>query len=182
MFFRRHYVEGHDGNHSAIHGHGDTHLSKGYLVEQDFHIQYAVHRHTSFADITYHPGVIRIVTPVGGKVEGNGKPLLPHGKVAAVESVALFRGGKARILANRPGPLHIHRRIGSSQIGRDAGKVIQMLQILQISSGVKRLDLDLFVGFPSVARNLLLFAGAFELGIYLGEIWIHFATSISSAS
>jgi hypothetical protein len=41
---------------------------------------------------------------VGGKIEGDAQPLLTGSKVAAIESIALFRRRESGILADRPRP------------------------------------------------------------------------------
>ena len=148
LFFRGNYVKGHDRDHCSIHGHGDAHLIQRDFVEENLHIQNAVHGHTGFAHITDYAGMIGIISTMRGQVKGNGKPFLPHRQVAAIKGVGFFRGGKARVLTDGPGTLHVHAGVRPSEIGGYPAHIIQMFQVLQVTFPVQGLHLKLFVCMP----------------------------------
>ena len=120
-------VERQDRQHGTVHRHGDGHLVQRNLVEEDLHVEDGVDGDTGFTDITDHARVIGVVAAVRGEVEGHGQALLTSGEVAAVEGVGLLGGGETGILTDGPRAEHIHHRVRSAQIRRDARCVIQML-------------------------------------------------------
>ena len=149
-------VEGQDGEHGAIHGHRDRHLAEVDLVEEDFHVEDAVDGHTGLADVAHDALVVRVITAVGGQVEGTGETLLTGGDVAAVEGVGLLGGGETGVLADGPGAHDVHRRVGSAQEGRDTGGIVQVLHAGQVLGTVGGLDVNLLRGLP-VFLNVVLF-------------------------
>ena len=60
------------------------------------------------ADITNHPRVVGVETPVGGQVERHTQSFLAGLQIASIEGIALFRCGESRVLTNRPRSTHIH--------------------------------------------------------------------------
>ena len=54
-------------------------------------------------------GWSRVVAPVGGQVEGHRQAGLARGQVALVEGVGLLGGREPAVLAERPGPVGVHR-------------------------------------------------------------------------
>jgi len=58
LLFGGHDIEGHDGDHGAVHGHGDAHLVQGDMIEEDLHIEDGIHRHTGFSDVSHHSGMV----------------------------------------------------------------------------------------------------------------------------
>ena len=63
-------IEREDGQHGAVHSHGDGHLAQVNLVEQNLHVEDAVDGHTGLTDVTHHTLVVRVVAAVRGQVEG----------------------------------------------------------------------------------------------------------------
>ena len=59
-------VESQDGQHGAIHGHGDGHLAEVYLVEEDLHVEDAVDSHAGFTDVADNALVVGVVAAVCG--------------------------------------------------------------------------------------------------------------------
>src|SRR5262249_6152492 len=96
--------------------------------------------------------MVRVVTAMGGEVEGDRHALLPRGEVAAGGGIRIFRGGEARILPDRPRPLHIHGGIGAAQIGRDAGEAVEEIETSGITRAVDRLYCDALRRLPSSRR------------------------------
>src|SRR5690606_31316788 len=72
------------------------------------------------------------------------KPLLPRGQVATVEGVALFSGGKARVLTDGPRPPHVHGRVGTAHVGGDTGHRVDEADPLEIPLRVDREEIDAF--------------------------------------
>jgi hypothetical protein len=88
----------------------DTDISPKDAVEQDLHVLDAVDGHARLADIAHHAGVVAVIAAMGGQVESDRQALLPRRQIAAIESVRFLGGGKARVLADRPGrPAYIWR-------------------------------------------------------------------------
>ena len=139
LLFRRHDVEGHDGQHGTVHGHAHAHLVQRDAVEEDLHVLHAADGHTGLAHIALHPGVVAVVAPVGGQVEGDAEAHLPGGQVAAVEGVALLCGAEARVLADGPRPHGVHAGVGPAQVGRCPGPEAQVLEVRCIHGRVERL-------------------------------------------
>jgi hypothetical protein len=77
-------------------------------------------------------GMVRIVTAVGGQIEGHGKALLAGGQVAPVKGVGLFGRGETGILANGPGAPGIHGGHGTADIGGETGQGVDVLHALQV--------------------------------------------------
>ena len=67
-----------------------------------------------------------------GEVEGDGHALLTGREVAAIEGVGVLGGGEAGILPHRPRPLHVHGRVGTAQIRRDAWEPIEKVDAVEV--------------------------------------------------
>ncbi|MNL15829.1 hypothetical protein D3C87_1368400 [compost metagenome] len=132
----------------AVHRHRYRHVLQRNAVEQDLHILDTIDCHARLADIAFDARMVRIVTAMGGKVEGDGKPLLAGGEIATVECVGGFGGGKAGILADRPGSSGIHGGARSAHEGFDTRHRIEVIDALKIRRRVKRLDVDPFRRMP----------------------------------
>src|SRR6266446_1466994 len=103
--------------------------------------------------------VICIVATVGGEIERDREALLPGGQIASVKSVGIFRGGEAGILPDGPGLVDIHRGIGATQIGRDAGPCLEEIDAFEVGFAVLGLDEDAFGREPRLGA-----AGGFGAG------------------
>ena len=79
---------------------------------------------------------------MGGEIERDRQALLPGGEIAAIERVGVLRGGEPGILPDRPGLVHIHRRVGAAQIGRDAGPGVEEVDALEIRLAIAGLYQD----------------------------------------
>ena len=145
-------IQRHHRQHRAVHGHGNRHLIQRNAIKQRAHVIDAVNRHTGHPDIARHPGVVAVITAMGGQVEGYRQALLPGGKVAAVKGVGFLGGGKTGILAHGPGALHIHGGVGAAQKGRYPRHGVQMIQTVQVIDAVNRFYINAFGGGPWHAR------------------------------
>jgi hypothetical protein len=96
-------VEGEARQNRAVHRHRHAHLVERDAVEQDFHVLDAVDRDAGLADIARDARMIAVIAAVGGEIEGDRQALLPRRKVAAIEGIGGFSGGKPGILADCPG-------------------------------------------------------------------------------
>ena len=92
LLFGGNDVHGHNGNDGTVHGHGDRHLVQGNPVKKDLHILHRVDGHAGLAHIPHDPGMIGIITAVGGQIKGHRKPLLTGGQVAAVKGIGRLGG------------------------------------------------------------------------------------------
>ncbi len=154
-------VECQDGQHGAVHGHGDGHLAQVDLVEENLHVEDAVDGHAGLADVADDALVVTVVAAVRGQVEGAGEALLAGGDVAAVEGVGLLGGGEAGILADGPGTHHVHGAVGTAQERRDAGGIVQVLHAFEVFLAVGGLHIDLLRSLP-VLLDMVLFFPFFE--------------------
>ncbi len=143
-----HDEPGQDRQDRAVHRHRHGHLVEGDLVEEDLHVFDRVHGNTHLPDIAGDPGVVRVVSPVGGQIEGDGEPLLPGGEVLPVEGIRFPGGGETGVLADRPGPAGVHRGNRTADVGGKAGEGVYVLHPLEVLGRVKGLDQDPLRGHP----------------------------------
>ena len=69
-------------------------------------------------------------------------PWRAAGQRLAIEVVRRLGGREARVLADRPRPHRVHRRLRAADVGRKAGQRVGRRQRLQVGGGVERLDDD----------------------------------------
>ena len=79
-------------------------------------------------------------------------PWRAAGERLAIEVVRRLGGRKARVLADRPRPDRVHRRLRAADVGREPGQRVGRRQAFQIGRGVERLDDDA-VGRVPVERG-----------------------------
>ena len=144
LFLGRDDVEGEDGKDRAVHRHGDGHLPERDAGEEYLHVEDGVDGDARLSDVSDDARMIGVVAAVCREVEGDGEPLLSRGEVAAVEGVALFGGGEARVLTHCPGARDVHGGVGAAQEGRQPRRVVEMVHALVVGLGVERGDFDLF--------------------------------------
>ena len=142
LLLARHDVERQDGQHGAVHRHRHRHLVEGDPVEQLAHVEDGVDRHARHADVAGDPGVVGVVAAVGGQVERHGQALLAGGEVAAVEGVRLGGGGEPGVLADRPRPAGVHRRIGAADERRQPGPRVEHGQAVDVRRRVPAVQGD----------------------------------------
>ena len=141
-------VAGEHRQHRAVHRHRDADLVERDPVEQDLHVLDRVDRHAGLADVAGHARMVAVVAAVGRQVEGDADALPAAGQRLAVEGVRLLGGREARVLADRPRPHRVHRRLRAAHVGREARQRVGVRQALQVGRGVERLDDDAFGRLP----------------------------------
>ena len=146
-------VAGEDRQHRAVHGHRDADLVERDAVEQDLHVLDRVDRDAGLADVAGDARVVAVVAAVGRQVEGDADALRAAGQRLAIEVVRRLGGGKAGVLADRPRPHRVHRRLRPAHVRRKAGQRVGRRQTLQVGSGVERLDDDALGRFPARRRR-----------------------------
>ena len=136
--------------------------SKRDAVEQQLHVLDGVDRDARHADVAGDARIVAVVAAMGGEIEGDAEALLPGGEVAAVEGVGLFGGREAGILADRPRPTGVHRRIGPARERREAGEAA--VDVCGVVRAVDGLELDPFdrLARQVLAPRLPLSASAFQ--------------------
>ncbi len=139
-------IKGENGQHSAVHGHGDGHFVQRNLVEQHLHVFDGADAHASLTHITHDAFVIGVVATVGGQVEGHGQTLLTGRNVTAVEGVGFLSGGETGVLTDGP-----RTHVRSTEEGGDASGIVEVLHAFEVFLGVGRLHHDVFVGLPQLA-------------------------------
>ena len=138
-----HDVKCHDRNNRAVHRHGDGHLVQRDAIEECLHVEDGVDSHPGFAHIADHTRMIGVVAAVRGQIERHTQTHLTRGEVAAVECIALARGGEARVLADGPRADDIHRRIRSAEKRRDSCGEAKLRAIRAVGWSVGLLDRDM---------------------------------------
>jgi hypothetical protein len=108
LLFGRDQIAGQHGQHGAVHGHGDADVAQRNAVEQALHVLDGVDGDTGLAYVTARASVGAVVTPMGGKVEGDAQPFLSAKKRLLVEGVRFLGRRKARVLADGPRPARVH--------------------------------------------------------------------------
>ena len=145
LFLSSNNVETHYRKHSSVHGHGDRHLVQRNTVEQDLHILNGIDSDSSHTDISSHTRMIRIISTVSSKIEGNRQTLLTGSKILTVEGIGSLSSRETSILTNGPGLLRVHGSIRTTS-EREDGRSILSLNISQISLLEQRLHLNTFGG------------------------------------
>mmetsp|Transcript_26611 Transcript_26611/g.94952 ORF Transcript_26611/g.94952 Transcript_26611/m.94952 type:complete len:774 (+) Transcript_26611:108-2429(+) len=111
---------GQRGQHGAVDGHAHGHGREVDAVEQNLNVLDAVDGHAGEADVALSACVVRVVPAVRREIEGDGEALLARGDVCAVKRVALLGRREAGVLAHRPRPDGVHRRVGPARKREDA--------------------------------------------------------------
>ncbi len=101
LFFARNDEERENGQHGAVHRHGDGHVLQRNAVEQRAHVVDGIDRDACHADVALDARMIGIVAAVRREIEGDGKALLPGGDVAAVEGVRNLPPSRSRRTGGR---------------------------------------------------------------------------------
>ncbi len=87
-------------------------------------------------------GMVGVVAAVGREVEGDGDPLSAAGEGPLVEGVRFLGGGEAGVLADRPGPDRVHRRLRPAHEGLKAGQRVGVGKPLDVARRVEGFDDD----------------------------------------
>lgn len=90
--------------------------------------------------------MVRVVTAVGGQVEGDRQTLLAGGQVAPVERVGFGGGGEPGVLADGPGLVDVHGRVRPAHERRGAGEAVERVaglgHLVTVGGDVHGLDVD----------------------------------------
>ncbi len=146
LFFGGHDVQREDRQHRAVHRHRHRHLRQVDTVEELTHVEDRVDGDTGHSDVTLDARVIGVVAAVCREVEGHRQPLLTGREVAAVEGVGFGGCREARVLADGPRLVDIHRRVRAAHERRDARVAAEGVALccdgVAVGLGVDRLDVD----------------------------------------
>ena len=134
--------------HGAVHGHRHAHLVERDLVEEDLHVLDGVDGDARLADVADDARVVAVVAAVRRQVEGHREPHLPGGEVGPVEGVRLLGGGEARVLADGPRPVGVHRGPHAAEEGVEPGQRVDGFEAFEVGGGVERLHRDALRGVP----------------------------------
>ena len=156
LFLGRDDVAREDREHRPVHRHRHRHLVERDAVEEDLHVFDGVDGDARLADVADHPRVVAVVAAVGGEVEGHRQAHLPGGEVGAVERVRLLGGGESGVLADRPGPVGVHRSPHPANERVESGEGTDALEPLEVLGGVQRVDGDAFRRVPGQAVEVAL--------------------------
>ena len=91
-------------------------------VEQLRHVVDRVDRHADPADLAGRERVIRVVAHLRRQIERDAQAGHPLVEQVAIAPIGLRGGAEARVLAHRPQPAAIHRRLDAAREGKRAGK------------------------------------------------------------
>ena len=144
LFFGRDHVARQHRQHGAVHRHRDADLVERYAVEQDLHVLDRVDRDAGLAHVASHTRVVAVVAAVRGEVERHAHALPAASQRLPIEGVAFLSGGEAGVLADRPRPHRVHRRLRPAHERLEAGQRVGVRQVRHVGRGVQRLDGDAF--------------------------------------
>ena len=148
-------VAGEHRQHRAVHRHRHRHLVERDAVEQDLHVFDRIDRHARLADVADHARMVGIVAAMGGEIEGHRHALTAAVEVAPIERVRFLGGGETGVLADRPRPLRVHRRLRAANERLEAGQRVGMGEALDVGRRVQRLDRNAFRRVPYQAVDRL---------------------------
>ena len=141
-------VERKDRKNRAVHRHRHAHLVERDAVEEDAHVLDRVDGYAGHADVTGHPGMIRVVSTMRRQVERDGEPFLPRCKVASIKRIALLSGREAGVLSDGPRPLDVHRGVRTSKERRQPWHRLQVRDDIEVVGRIDPLDVDALRGGP----------------------------------
>ena len=102
----------HRGGRVDRHRRGD--LVQRDAVEQDPHVVDRVDRHADLADLAVRDRRVGVVAHLGGQVEGDRQARRAVRDQLVVAGVGLGGGAEAGVLAHRPRPAGVHRRVDAA--------------------------------------------------------------------
>ena len=120
--------------------------SSGISVEQPRHVLDAVDRDPGLADLALGARMVGVEAHLRRQVEGGRQPGLPVLQQVAEPPVRVVGGSHAGVLAHRPQPAPVHRRVGAARVREDA-RLAQLGR--RIEPGIRLVDgqlLDAGVG------------------------------------
>src|SRR5881397_2011572 len=107
---------------TGVDSHGCRHAIERDAVEQPLEILDAVDRDTRSPDFSFRPGMIGVVSHLRRQIERDRETGLPHLQQMMEPLVGLLGRPEPRVLAHRPEPAAIHRRIGTTRERRLTGQ------------------------------------------------------------
>ncbi len=116
-------------------------------VEEHLHVGERVDRHAGAAHLAFGARVVGVVAELRRQVERHRKPGLAVLEQVAEARVRLPRGGKPRVLADRPGPAAVHVLVRAARKRRGT-RLLELAR--RILGRVDRLDLDSGVGLAPI--------------------------------
>src|SRR5208282_5022820 len=112
--------------------------------EQRLHVRQRAYRHADASDFALGQQMIRVAAHLRGQVERDRQPRLTLLEQVAVAAVRLLRAAEARVLAHRPQPSAIHRRLHAAgkRILAWKAEVVDKIEVVQVFGIVRPLDFD----------------------------------------
>ena len=132
------------------------------------------------ADVAEDARVVGVVAAVRGEVEGDRDALAAAVEVAPVERVGFLGRREAGVLADRPRPLRVHRRLRAADERLEPGQRVRVRQVLRVRRRVQRLDGDALRRVPGQAvdrRSAQGLGGRGEPGGVIGVTIVRHAKS-----
>ena len=108
-------------------------------VEQDLHVLDRVDRDAGLADVAHDARVVAVVAAVRREVERDRQAHLPGREVLAVERVRLLGRREPRVLADRPGPVGVHRRPHAPHERLEPGQPADRVEPFEVGRREQRL-------------------------------------------
>ena len=125
-----------------VDGHRRRDFVEGDPVENRLHVVKRVDGDAGLADLARRHRVVGVVAHLGRQVEGRRKPRLTLVDQVVEPFVGLACGAHAGVLAHRPQPTAVHRRVdtpGVRLLAREA-QVLLVVQVGDVGRGVQRGD------------------------------------------
>ncbi|CAG6395575.1 hypothetical protein SCOCK_330086 [Actinacidiphila cocklensis] len=122
--------------------HRRGHLVQRDAVEEHQHVVDRVDGDADLADLAVRDGRVRVVAHLGGQVEGDRQAHGAVGDQLLVARVGLRGGAEAGVLAHRPGPSGVHRRVDppGERVPAGLAELLRRVPVPQRLRAVDRLD------------------------------------------
>ena len=111
VLFGHELVQQQQDGRRGVDRHAGGDLVERDAVEEPAHVLDRVDRHADLADLAVRDRVVRVVAHLRGQVERDRQPVGTGGEQLVVALVGLGRGAEPGVLAHRPRPAGVHRRV-----------------------------------------------------------------------
>jgi hypothetical protein len=137
-------VEGDEGRRRGVDRHRRRDLAERDLSEQDLHVGEARDRDADAADLAGRFGRVRVVAHLRRQVERHREARLALLEQVPEPAVRLLGGGEAGVLAHRPEPAPVHRRLDPAREGHltRVAEVSLDVEARDVLGAVQVVDLD----------------------------------------
>ncbi len=143
-------VEEQQDGGGGVDGHRRGHLVERQAVQQQAHVGHRVDGHPDLAHLALGPGMVGVVSHLGGQVEGAREPGLAGTQQELEPLIGRLGGAEPGVLAHGPQPAPVHVVPDAPGVGVVPGSAQAFVGVppLEVVRAVDRADLDARVGEP----------------------------------